>query len=52
MGEAAQRDYVVLLLPEHESPTSLRLKAEVQKLNLAVHVAQTDEPRPMGRHPA
>ncbi|HVY32628.1 MAG TPA: hypothetical protein VHB79_39095 [Polyangiaceae bacterium] len=43
-GEEAQRDYVVLLLPEHESPTSLRLKAEVQKLHLAVHVAQTDEP--------
>jgi hypothetical protein len=35
---------VVLLLPEHETPTSRRLKAEVSKLDLAVHVAQTDEP--------
>lgn len=43
-GEEAPRNYVVLLLPERESPTSLRLKAEVSKLNLAVHLAQTDEP--------
>ena len=43
-GEGAQRDYIVLLLPESETPTSLRLKAEVAKLNLGVHVAQTDEP--------
>jgi hypothetical protein len=43
-GEEAHRDYVVLLLPAHDSPTSLRLKAEVAKLNLSVHVAQTDEP--------
>jgi hypothetical protein len=35
---------VVLLLPEHETPTSRRLKAEVSKLDVAVHVAQTDEP--------
>lgn len=43
-GEEAPRNYVVLLLPEHETPTSRRLKAEVSKLDLAVHVAQTDEP--------
>lgn len=43
-AEEAQRNYVVLLLPAHDSPTSLRLKAEVAKLNLSVHVAQTDEP--------
>lgn len=43
-GEEAPRDYVVLLLPERETPTSRRLRAEVSKLNLAVHVAQTDEP--------
>jgi hypothetical protein len=39
-----ERDYVVLLLPARETPTSRRLKAEVSKLDLAVHVAQTDEP--------
>ena len=43
-SEEAPRNYVVLLLPEHETPTSRRLKAEVSKLDLAVHVAQTDEP--------
>jgi len=43
-GEEAPRNYVVLLLPEHETPTSRRLKAEVSKLDVAVHVAQTDEP--------
>ena len=43
-GEEAPRNYVVLLLPEHETPTSRRLKAEVSKLDLAVHVEQTDEP--------
>jgi hypothetical protein len=43
-GEDAPRNYVVLLLPEHETPTARRLKAEVSKLDLAVHVAQTDEP--------
>lgn len=43
-GEDAPRNYVVLLLPEHETATSRRLKAEVSKLDLAVHVAQTDEP--------
>lgn len=42
-GEEAPRNYVVLLLPEHDTPTSRRLKAEVSKLDLAVHVAQTDE---------
>ena len=35
---------MVLLLPEHETPTSRRLKAEVSKLDVAVHVAETDEP--------
>ena len=43
-GEEAPRNYVVLLLPEHETPTSRRLRAEVSKLDLAVRVAQTDEP--------
>jgi hypothetical protein len=43
-GEAAPRNYVVLLLPAHDTPTSRRLKAEISKLDLAVHVAQTDEP--------
>jgi len=38
------RNYVVLLLPAHDTPTSRRLKAEISKLDLAVHVAQTDEP--------
>ncbi|HXK19770.1 MAG TPA: hypothetical protein VNG33_18290 [Polyangiaceae bacterium] len=42
-GEAAPRNYVVLLLPEHDTPTSRRLKAEISKLDLAVHVAQLDE---------
>ena len=43
-GEAAPPNYVVLLLPERETPTSRRLKAEVGQLDLDVHVAQTDEP--------
>jgi hypothetical protein len=43
-GEDAPRNYVVLLLPAHDTPTSRRLKAEISKLDLAVHVAQTDEP--------
>lgn len=42
-AETAQRDYVVLLLPERETPTSRRLKAEVSKLDLEVHVSQTEE---------
>jgi hypothetical protein len=42
-GEGAPRDYVVLLLPAEESPTALRLKAEIEKLDLDVHVAQGDE---------
>ncbi len=33
----------MLLLPERDTPTSRRLKAEISKLDLAVHVAQTDE---------
>jgi len=43
-AEAAQREYVVLLLPEQETPTALRLKAEISKLDLGVKVAQTDDP--------
>lgn len=43
-GQSAQRDYIVLLLPESETPTSLRLKAEIAKLGLNVHVAATNEP--------
>jgi hypothetical protein len=43
-GEDTPRNYVVLLLPEQETPTARRLKAEVSKLDLAVHVAPTDEP--------
>jgi hypothetical protein len=43
-GQDAQRDYIVLLLPQRETPTSRRLKAEVSKLDLGVHVAETDEP--------
>jgi hypothetical protein len=42
-GEEAPHNYVVLLLPEHETPTSRRLKAEVSKLDIAVRVAPTDE---------
>lgn len=42
-GKDGQHDYVVLLLPERETPTSRRLQAEVSKLDLAVHVAHTDE---------
>lgn len=42
-GEGAPRDYVVLLLPAEESPTARRLKAEIEKLDLEVHVAQGDE---------
>jgi len=43
-GQDAQRDYIVLLLPQHETPTSRRLKAEVSKLDLGVHVAEAEEP--------
>ncbi|HEY6079231.1 MAG TPA: hypothetical protein VIW29_10535 [Polyangiaceae bacterium] len=39
-----QRDFIVLLLPPEETPTTRRLKAEISELDLAVHVAQTDEP--------
>lgn len=37
---------MVLLLPERETPTSRRLKAEISKLDVEVRVAQTDEPDP------
>jgi hypothetical protein len=43
-AESKQRDYVVLLLPPEETPTTRRLKAEMAELDLEVHVAQTDEP--------
>ncbi len=42
-GQGAPRDYVVLLLPALETPTARRLKAEIEKLDLEVHVAQADE---------
>lgn len=42
-GEGAPRDYVVLLLPDQETPTARRLQAEVSKLDIEVHVAPTDE---------
>jgi hypothetical protein len=34
---------VVLLLPALETPTARRLKAEIEKLDVEVHVAQADE---------
>jgi hypothetical protein len=42
-GQQAPRDYVVLLLPQDETPTARRLKAEISKLDVEVHVAQADE---------
>jgi hypothetical protein len=42
-AEEAPRNYVVLLLPERETPTSRRLKAEISKLDVEVHVSQTQE---------
>lgn len=42
-GEGAPRDYVVLLLPDRETPTARRLKAEIEKLDVEVHIAQADE---------
>ncbi len=43
-AEGADRDYVVLLLPDRETPTARRLEAEISKLDLAVKVTQTAEP--------
>jgi hypothetical protein len=43
-AQAKHRDYVVLLIPPEETPTTRRLKAEMAELDLEVHVAQTDEP--------
>lgn len=42
-GKDGERDYVVLLLPQRETPTARRLTAEVSKLDLDVHVSQTDD---------
>jgi hypothetical protein len=42
-AESAARESVVLLLPPQETPTALRLRAEIEKLDVRVQVAELDE---------